>query len=44
MCSEVAEQLLEANFDIDFRILTYPLELGEIPLRGDAHSISAEGE
>lgn len=44
MCSEIAEQLLEANFDIDFRILTYPLELGDIPLRGDAHPISEEGE
>lgn len=41
MCSEIAEQLLEANIDIDFRTLAYPAELGDIPQRGD---VPAEGE
>ena len=36
LCSQIAEELLEAGVDIDFRILTYPAHLGDLPLRGDA--------
>ena len=34
MCSTIAGKLLEAGIDVDFRILTYPLALGEIDQRG----------
>lgn len=35
LCSHMANELLSAGIDIDFRVLTYPLELGDIALRGD---------
>ncbi len=40
LCSHMAEDVIEAEVDVDFRILVYPLELGDIPMRGDAHHLT----
>ncbi|MDL2313359.1 hypothetical protein LJC36_00085 [Desulfovibrio sp. OttesenSCG-928-C14] len=35
LCSGIAQDILEAGVDVDFRAITYPLTLGDQPLRGD---------
>lgn len=41
LCSTMAQQILDAGVDIDFRIYVYPLHLGDTPLRGDAEHMTA---
>jgi hypothetical protein len=40
--NEISTDTLNAGIDVDFRILTYPLELGDIALRGDDSTADAE--
>ncbi len=44
ICRQFADELITAGIDIDFRVLVYPRELGNIALRGDSEGINEGGE
>ena len=43
LCTQMAENLLAEGIDIDYRILTYPLDMGDLALRGDGVNPDEEG-